>query len=348
MNIDSRLRSRGLTALLRVVLIALGFALAAVPALADVVHLKNGDRLSGTLDGISGKRLILLTDYAGKLTLTLDSVLTVETDEPFNLKLRGGGKTSGRLVAADEGQGVLDADDNIQPLALEQIKKAGQNRLALVDLGSDWSSRADLSMAISTGNSETEAYHGLIESALKRERSEHAISFLLSQEEADSETTKDQLELDYGYKRFFSEKWYGAGNAEYFEDGLKDIDYRITAGAGVGYQFWDDSFGALSAELGGSVVIEELDGESEENPALRWALKYNRHLWSKRVELFHDHSILVIPDRGEVLDSSTGIRLAINHRVDTHVRVDLQHETDPPADSEKTDVTYAIGVGVKF
>ena len=346
MNIESRLRSKGLKALVGAMLC--GCALAAVPAMADIVHMQNGDRLSGTLDGISGKRLILLTDYAGKLTLKLNSVLKVETEEPFDLKLRDGGRVSGRLVAIDDAQGVLDADDNVQPLALEQIRKAGQNRLALVDLGSDWESRADLSMAISTGNSETEAYNGLIESALKQERSEHAISLLLSQEEADSETTKDQLELDYGYKRFFTEKWFGSGNAEYFEDGLKEVDYRITAGAGVGYQFWDDSFGALSAELGASAVIEKLDGESEENPAMRWALKYNRHLWSKRVELFHDHSILVIPDRGEVLDSSTGIRLAVNHRIDTHLRVDVQHETEPPPDSEKTDVTYSVGVGIKF
>jgi putative salt-induced outer membrane protein YdiY len=323
------------------------------PAMADVVRLKNGDRLTGTLDGISGKRLILQTEYAGKLTLKLNSVLTVQTEKAFDLKLRDGTRTSGRLVVADEAQALLDADAEQQPLALEQVKKAGQNRLAMVDLASDWSSRADLSVAISTGNSETEAYNGLIESALKRERSEHALSLLISQEKAEgetteSETTKDQLELDYGYKRFFAEKWFGAGNAEYFEDGLKDVDYRITAGAGVGYQFWDDSFGALSAELGANVVVEQLDGVSEENPALRWALKYNRHLWSKRVEVFHDHSLLVIPDRGEVIDSSTGIRMAVNHRIDTNLRIDVQHETEPAVDSEKTDVTYALGVGIKF
>jgi putative salt-induced outer membrane protein YdiY len=58
--------------------------------------------------------------------------------------------------------------------------------------------------------------------------------------------------------------------------------------------------------------------------------------------------VLVIPDRGEVFDSSTGLRLAMTDRVDSNFRVDLQHETDPPDGSEKTDVTYSIGVGVKF
>ena len=129
---------------------------------------------------------------------------------------------------------------------------------------------------------------------------------------------------------------------------MKDVDSRITAGGGIGHQFWDNSFGTLSAELGINVVVEELDGESEENPALRWALSYKRFLLSKRLELFHDHSILVIPDRGEVLDSSTGVRLSVNQRINTSLRVDIQHETKPPEGNHKTDVTYSLGLGIKF
>ena len=77
-------------------------------------------------------------------------------------------------------------------------------------------------------------------------------------------------------------------------------------------------------------------------------MKYNRYLWSKRVEIFHNHSLLVIPSGGEVIDSSTGIRMAMSDRIDTNLRVDLQHETEPPEGSEKTDVTYSLGIGIKF
>jgi putative salt-induced outer membrane protein YdiY len=320
----------------------------AAVAAADVVHMKNGDRLTGKLDGIAGQRLILETDYSDNIAVSLSSVLTVETDGPFELKLKGGDRASGRLVVADGGQAIAVDGQQPQPLVLDQVRTAGQKRLALLDLGRDWTSRAVLSAAVSTGNSETDAYNALIESKLTRNKSEHFLSLVISEEDADGETTKDQLDLDYGYKRFVGEKWFGAGNFEYFQDGLKEVDYRITAGGGVGYQFWDNSFGALSAELGASLVVEELAGESEENPAARWALKYNRHLWSKRVEAFHSHSLLVIPNRGEVIESSTGIRMALNHRLETDLRVDVDHETEPPEGSKKTDVTYALGIGVKF
>ena len=203
---------------------------------------------------------------------------------------------------------------------------------------------------ISNGNSDTASYNTLIESAYKSGNVEHNVSLLVSKEEAEEETTKDTLDLDYGYKRFVSEKWYASGNAEYFQDKLKDIDQRITLGAGMGYQFWDNSIGALSSDLGISAVQEELNGEDESNPAIRWGLDYKQFFFSKKMELFHKQSLLFIPDsdRGEVISSSTGLRYALSDRIDSTFRVDLNHETDPPEGSSSTDVTYSLGVGIKF
>ena len=95
---------------------------------------------------------------------------------------------------------------------------------------------------------------------------------------------------------------------------------------------------------------EELDGEDETNPAVRWGLEYNRFFFSKKMEAFHKQSVLFIPDsdRGEVLESSTGVRYALNSRIDATARVDVNHETEPAPGNSKTDVTYNLGVGIKF
>ncbi len=97
-------------------------------------------------------------------------------------------------------------------------------------------------------------------------------------------------------------------------------------------------------------MIEDLAGENEENPALRWALQYDRLLWSEQLEFFHEHSILSLADgdRGEIIETSTGLRLAVNSRVHTSFRIDLDHETKPAVGRDKTDVTYALGVGIEF
>ena len=315
---------------------------------ADVVVLKNGDRLTGVVDSISGGRVLLKTEYAGNVPIASDAIAELTTDAAFDV--RASGETTTGNFEYSDGQQTLVTESGASVVALDQVKSAGQNNLALAALGSEWSSRADLSAILSNGNSDTVSYNTLIESTLKRDTVEHSVSLLISNEEAEGESTKDQVDLDYGYKRFISEKWYASGNAEYFKDAIKDIDQRITLGAGMGYQFWDDSFGAFSTDLGISAVREDLAGETETNPALRWGLDYKKYLLDKRMELFHKQSVLFIPDsdRGEVIASSTGLRYALSDRIDSTARVDVNHETKPPPGSSKTDVTYTIGVGVKF
>lgn len=316
---------------------------------ADVVILTNGDRLTGTVDSISGGHVLLVTDYAGDVPIKIDAIAELTTEASFDVDTTEQGKISGNFVVANGAQSVVSEEASTD-IALASVQSAGQNNLALGVFGSEWTTRADLAAKVSNGNTDTEQFTTLFESTLKRDTVQHSLSLLITSEEAEEEKTKDELDLDYGYKRFISEKWYASGNGEYYEDPLKDVDSRITVGAGMGYQFWDDSFGSFSTDLGLSYVREDLAGETENNPAVRWGLEYKRFLLSKKLEGFHKQSVLFIPDsdRGEVIESSTGLRYALNSRIDATARVDVNHETKPAPGNSKTDVTYNLGVGIKF
>ncbi|MDE0063802.1 MAG: DUF481 domain-containing protein [Gammaproteobacteria bacterium] len=324
--------------------------LAGTSAQAGTVVLKNGDRLSGEVDSISGGRLLLDTEYAGRVPIALDAVESVTSPVQFHVRLRGGGYLDGRLAAEDGTQRLVSNDQGSQPIDLDAVSNASRRGDALADLASGWSAQADLAAALSTGNSETESVNLLVRSTLALDWTVHDWTLLVSREEADSVVSKEQLDFDYGYKRFFTDRWFALGNAEYYRDELKDIDLRITLGGGIGYQVWQDSFGALSVGTGVSAVFDEIGAKAKENPAWRWELDYNRFLWSKQLEFFHRHSLLVIPDsnRGEVIEASTGVRLAISDRLNTHFRVDHRIDTKPPEDAERTDVTYSLGVGFRF
>ena len=324
--------------------------LAGTSAQAGTVVLKNGDRLSGEVDSISGGRLLLDTEYAGRVPIALDAVESVTSPVQFHVRLRGGGYLDGRLAAEDGTQRLVSNDQGSQPIDLDAVSNASRRGDALADLASGWTTQADLAAALSTGNSETESVNLLVRSTLALDWTVHDWTLLVSREEADSVVSKEQLDFDYGYKRFFTDKWFALGNAEYYRDELKDIDLRITLGGGIGYQVWQDSFGALSVGTGVSAVFDEIGTKAKENPAWRWELDYNRFLWSKQLEFFHRHSLLVIPDsnRGEVIEASTGVRLAISDRLNTHFRVDHRIDTKPPEDAERTDVTYSLGVGFRF
>ncbi len=317
---------------------------------AGTVTLKNGDRLTGGIDSISGGRLLLQTEYAGRVPISLDAIETVASEAEFRLRLKDGGHRTGRPVVEDDAQRLLSDGGRSEPLDLATVASASRRGDALADLTSGWTTNADLAASLSSGNSDTEALNLLVHSTLKLDWSVHDWTLLVSRDEADGVRNKEQLDFDYGYKRFFTDKWFALGNAEYYRDELADIDLRITVGGGVGYQLWQNSFGALSLGTGISAVFDEIGTKAKENPAWRWELDYNRFLWSKQLELFHRHSLLVIPDsgRGEVIEASTGVRLAISERLSSNFRIDHRIDTKPPEGAKRTDVTYSLGVGFKF
>ena len=315
--------------------------------LADVVIMSNGDKLTGRLDSVAGGSAILETTYAGVVRLDLSQIQSLQTDESYAVRLPAGVVEG--FFSADVLQ-RLRTDAGDVDLTLTDIRSATQSRNQFSQFTTQWNARLDLALSLADGNTTAEASNVLLEADYANELNAHTITALVAKEEGEGLVTKDQLDIDYGYKRFISERWYGAANAEYFQDTLKDIDSRITVGAGVGVQFIDTSLENLASDLGISAVQEDINGESDIQPALRWGLDYQRFLNAKTIEIFHRQSILQLleRDKSQVLSSSTGLRYAYNERIDTTFRVDLAYESDPPLGNKKTDTTYSLGVGVKF
>src|SRR5260370_15869285 len=63
--------------------------LCAIPALADQVVLKNGDRLTGSITKSDGKVLVIKTDYAGDVTVKFDAIQSITSTGDLNVSLAG-------------------------------------------------------------------------------------------------------------------------------------------------------------------------------------------------------------------------------------------------------------------
>lgn len=69
--------------------------LLAAGAAADEVHLKNGNRLSGTIIGLSEGKLMLETDFAGRLSIDWSRVERIESESPIEVVLADGTRVKG-------------------------------------------------------------------------------------------------------------------------------------------------------------------------------------------------------------------------------------------------------------
>ena len=324
------------------------FLLLAVDAQADLLVLDNGDRITGRLDSISGGKAIFDTSYAGRIWVEMAHIRTLETEEAYAVRV-GDQMMAGTFADAGDRQQLV-GDEQVTILNWESVRSATQSRNTLSKFAQEWGAHLDLSLSLAEGNSTTEAFNALLELDYQDDLNAHLVTALLAREEGEGLLTRDQLDIDYGYKRFLNERWYGAGNAEYFQDTLKEVDYRITLGAGVGVQFIDNSIENLASDLGISAVKEDIGGDSEVEPALRLGVDYQRFVLAKTIELFHRQSILQLlgNEKSQVFSSSTGIRFAYNDRIDTNFRIDVAYESDPPPGNKKTDTTYSLGVGIKL
>ena len=318
------------------------------PAIADRVVFKNGDVITGTVTSLSGGKIAITTDYAPRIVVAADQVVSLSTDDAVQVTTRDGERFNG-AVESKEGQLVVGTALQKELVLGDVAKIARTKGLSLTE--SDWAHKIDFAATLTNGNTDTESFALLTESVLKRGQDEHTLLSSVFKDKDQDVTTRDQLDVGYSFRRFMTgDKWFWGANGSYFRDRLLGIDPRVTVGALTGYRFWDDSLGSLTVEFGLAAVYEDLGIDDETNPAARWALNYRRLLTGERLEFFHRHQILKIMGggRGEVIDASTGLRFMFNDWWDANIRADIRHETEPPIGSHRSDVTYAVGVGVRF
>ena len=322
--------------------------LLACGALADRVEFANGDVITGTVTSVAGGKVVVQTEYAGRITASVDKVACITTDAELNLRT----SADENLVSALDGEaGKVKLTTLNRELALADITRASRAVNGAAVAVTNWAHKVDLAAALTKGNTDTRTFSLFTESLARSSKNEHLLTVALYQDEVSQITTREMFDIDYGYKRFLAnDKWFLGANVEYFKDKLLGVDPRITAGAGLGYRFWDNSLGSLTVELGGSAVYEDLGLGTETNPAVRYALAYRRLLVGEQLEFFHRHQVLKILDssRGSVLDSSTGLSFLFNDWWSATFRADVRHQTKPPVGSDKTDVVYTVGAGVRF
>ena len=132
-----------------------------IPALADQIVLKNGDRITGSITKSDGKQLVIKTDYAGDVTVKFDAIQSLTSTGDLNVTL--GGKsvvgpvtTSGEdVVVATKTAGPVEAPKASVTLVRSPAEQAAYEKTLHPGLLDGWAGGANLGFALTAGNSET-------------------------------------------------------------------------------------------------------------------------------------------------------------------------------------------------
>lgn len=311
----------------------------------DVLFMKNGDRITGEIKRVWDEELFIESDYADEFAVSLDEIARIESDADFKIELRDNRTVIGRLATSASGEMILVTEESTRPITPTAIGELEQ-----IDDYFDWSARSDLSIDANRGNTESSDFLWQAATLVKFGDHRHTLDFRFDREEQDGVTTKEQRYVKYLYSWFFSERWFLSTGATYERDPVRELNYRYTPGAGIGFQFFEDAHRLLEVSVSALGVREKLGGIKDSSTAGRWDLRYRRKILGGDLDFFHNHRfVLYLRGRtNKTVDSSTGLRWGIWGDLYLNAQVDWDWESDPAAGNEQEDITYALGVGIEL
>lgn len=332
------------------ILLMISGGLSANTAHADVLVLKNGDRITGEVKKIWDGEVSIEPAYADEFDVDLEVVDYIESDRDFDVELWDGREATVKLPGANsEKEQLISLDDKTGTIALEDILELDEPAKDF-----DWESHVDFSANINSGN--TVSFSGQLRADSTIEIPDHRHRIDLSKfresngEGALEQTTKDQSLAKYNYNWLFRDPWFLAGNLSYERDPIIDLNSRVIMSVGLGRDIFNTPRRFLSIQLGAGGQEEKSGDMAESSTVATWALRYKHDFFNGDMEAFHDHSITSIVDGREntSIKTSTGLRYEITDLLYANVTLNYNYETDPGVGLKNEDVAFLLGLGAEF
>jgi hypothetical protein len=318
--------------------------------LADVVVLKNGDRITGEIQEIWDKDVVIEPKYDDdvKVSISLDLVAYLESEREFDAVLGDGREVVVELLGdGGDGQELIRIDGVATSIALGELVELDE-----IEDYYDWESHFDFNTAINKGNTDSVNAKFYADTSLKLGDHRHIADLTINREEQDHISTKEQDLARYNYNWLFNDPWFFGGSLSFERDPIKDLEYRFITGATIGRDIWAQPRRLLNFQTGLGYLTEreESTGETQESVVGIWAVRWRHDFFSEDLEAYHDHSInIYLTGRtNTVIKTTTGIRYEITDLLYANVSLDYDYETQPAGTAENEDLSLVVGLGVEF
>jgi hypothetical protein len=231
-------------------------SLAILPAMADQIVMKNGDRVTGSVVKKDGNNLTVKADQLGTVTLAWDQVASITTDKPVNVVLADGRKakaniaTSGALVSI----GGINAAPADVSVIRNDSEQAAVDRLLHPGWAELWAGTASLGLAGTKGNAESLTFTVGATAARATNSDKTSLYFNAIRASAkvagvDSETA-DAIRAGWAYNHNLKPKLFAGVFNDFEYDKFQNLNLRFVIGGNFGYHVVKTKRSQLDA-LGG-------------------------------------------------------------------------------------------------
>ena len=343
-------------------------------AKADVVTLKNGDRLTGTFINVRGTNLTLLADTLGSLTIPVEQVDAVFLGEIVTVIVRGQPTLGGRLELGPSGNWQLTDDNEITrtigAASVDVILPVARYQ-SIVEHEAhpwqDWTGTVNLGYSLQRGNQQTNTFSSSIDT--RRERppapifephgrtNVHLTMLLSNATEADASIGSNTFSTSLRQDILFSPGNFVFGIVQFDHVGTEGLSLRQSYGGGSGYDLALPRRGTLSLIAGLTLVREAFStggddfstGDGEQTVQLLLGEKLNLQL-TPRVRV--DHSANAYPNltnRGQYhFDTRTSLDIKLTNRFSLNTALIDLYLTNPAPGSRPNNFAVTTGITTTF
>jgi len=309
---------------------------------ADVVLLKNGDRVSGDIITMEDRVLTVDTDYADVIKIDWDDVDGLTSDKPLWVSFHDGATIPDGVGVRDGDRLILFRLDPGGPIQLHKVKTINPFELS-------YRGSLGLGGSVTSGNTSTETINASGTLTVNRGWHRIILDGRANRGKAQGEVNAQNAALNTRWDYFLTKRAYipFINFLEY--DKFQNLALRSTTIIGVGYDVLDRRANFLTVAVGPTAVYQKYTADpSTVIPGFSWQARWNLEFLGGDLKLWHNHTGTrdIGQDNAVRLNAYQGISIKIYKDLSIRFEYNVRYNSQPVDDRKTTDSTITFGLSL--
>jgi hypothetical protein len=314
----------------------------------DVIMLKNGSKILGTVTSARDGVIVVETDFAGTLNIDSTTVESVNTQGSLVVQMSDGSIIEDQPIKLGEENMQVTTDSGEQSTySISDISLINPEPWELGD-GYEATGVVSFAWKLERGNTDTDELDFKVESFWRSLEDRYTLKATADQDKANGVKNASKWRIIGKYDRFLDGPNYWGVNLALEHDLFADLDLRAYIGPYFGRQFYDKPIFELSGELGLSYVTENfITAENQRYPGANWNIGMSSNYLGGGSRLYLDHvGIWNLQETSDVILNTTfGVAFPLWRSLEVAAEARLEFDSGAVEGVEELDQTYAIRFG---
>jgi len=254
----------------------------------DWIELVSGEWLKGELKVLLGDKLEFDSDKLDLQHIDWEDVKQVRSPHVFSVRFEGSITVAG-ILQVIENKVVVIIDGESREFDRSQLISIVAGEPKEINY---WSAKLSLGLNFTKGNTNQTQYNAIANIGRLSPASRFVLEYFSNINRTEDESTVNNQRINSYFDVFKTRKYFFRPIfGEYYRDPFKNLEYRLSLGAGIGYQLIDTSKTNLDIAIGLAyqntqfVSVRSGENSNKSTPALTAGSKFDTEL-SRTIDFY--------------------------------------------------------------